>query len=227
MAKRSRKSSRSGAPQRGTNWLVVGGAIFLGAVALFALLYLALREPETLALADFCTQNQENCITFGDENAPITLVEVSDFGCPHCRDFHQLTAPTLREQYVDSGLVKWVAVPYALRPETVPAANAAMCAAEQGLFVEFTEALYNQPEIEPSLTRDGFMAAAAEIGLETEAFSTCVANAPYNATIARNQDAARSARVTGTPTFFINNEIVRGALPLDEFERRFDQFLES
>lgn len=226
MAKRRKKSVKSTSDKRSTNWLLIGGLTLGSVVVLFALLYLALQEPETQTLAQYCESNSENCVTLGAQDAPVTLVEVSDFGCPHCRDFHLDTAPGIKDIYVDNNQVKWVFLPYALRAETVPAANAAMCAAEEDKYFEFSEALFNQ-STEQALTRDGFLIAAEEIGLDVDAFTACLIDGRYNRAIGENQNAARSARVSGTPTFFVNDQIMRGAQPFSEFQRVFESYLNS
>lgn len=224
MAKRRRRARKT-QEARGTNWLLIGGVILIGVIGLFALLFLATRAPEpeqALGLADYCSQNENRCVAIGEKNAPVTFVEVSDFGCPHCKAFHEEKSATIKEDYVDTGRVEWIFLPYALRSETVPAANAALCANEQGRYFEFTSALFSQPT-EVGLTRDGFVSAAEEIGLDMEPFSTCLAEQRYNQTVGQNQQAARAARVTGTPTFFVNDQMVSGNVPLAEFERLFNQ----
>jgi len=228
MAKRRRKASKT-QEKRGTNWLVIGGVVLVGVVGLFALLFLALREPEAqelLTLAEYCDQNGESCASIGDDNAPVTFIEVSDFGCPHCQAFHQEKSAPIKEDYVDKGKVKWVFLPYALRPETMPAANAALCSEEEGKYSEFADALFALP-IEDALKRDGFLTAANEIGLDIDSFTSCLEEGRYNKTINANQQAARSVRVEGTPTFFVNDQIVSGNLPLAEFERLFNQYIGS
>lgn len=227
MAKKRRRERRQARQAKSTNWVLIGGGIFVGVVALFGLLYLALREPESVSLTDFCANNPERCAVMGDSTAPVTLIEVSDFGCPHCRAFHQETAPLIKEQYVDSGQVRWVFFPYALRPQTVPAANAAMCANEQDKYFEFSEAMFNQESQEASLTRDGFLTAAAEIDLDEDAFATCLEDGTYNSIVGDNQTLARRVGVSGTPTFFVNDGIVRGNVPFQEFQNQFARYLES
>ena len=202
--------------------LFVGGALLL-----FGLLYLALRDPNILPLAEYCDENADRCAVVGEADAPITLIEVSDFGCPHCRSFHQTTAPSIIEEYVETGQAKWVFVPYALSDTTLPAANAAMCAKEQDAFFEFTEAMFAQESQQESLTQDGFLAAAETAGLDTAPFSDCVINGRYNNTIRANQQAARNIRVTGTPTFFINGEKLGGNQPFSSFVQQFEQILNS
>ncbi len=226
MAKRRKKSTKSTSEKRGTNWLLIGGLTIGGVIILFALLYLALQEPETQTLAEYCESNSENCATLGAQDAPITLVEVSDFGCPHCQNFHQNTAGAIKDIYVNNDQVKWVFLPYALRAETVPAANAAMCANEEEKYYEFAEALFNL-DTQVALTRDGFLEVGAAIGLDEDSFTACLIDGRYNSIIGDNQAAARSARVTGTPTFFINGQTLNGAQPFSEFQRVFESYLNS
>ncbi len=227
MAKKPIKSKKQGKAKGDTNWLLIGGVVLAGAIGLFALLYFALREPETQSLAQYCAEAPQRCVALGAADAPVKLVEVSDFGCTHCKDFHQTKAEPLKEAYVDSGQVQWLFVPYALRPETVPAANAAMCANEQGKFFEFTNAMFDSADIAFALTRDGILAAGEAVGVEPDSFLACVSEGRFNNTINVNQQAASAARVTGTPTFFINDQIVRGNVPLAEFESQFQAILGS
>jgi protein-disulfide isomerase len=224
MAKR-RRTTKKTQEKRGTNWVLIGGVIFVGVVGLFALLFLALQAPEPAQaqpLTDYCSENPDNCVELGEVDAPITFVEVSDFGCSHCQAFHQEKSEPIKEGYVDTGRIKWVFLPYALRAETVPAANAALCANEENKYLEFSNALYAQPT-QLALTRDGFLTAAEEVGLDVDSFSECVAEGRYSAVVGENQQAARAVRVSGTPTFFVNDERVAGNVPLSEFERLFSQ----
>ncbi len=187
MAKRSKKTKKT-QEKRGTNWLVIGGVVLVGVVGLFALLFLAIQRARTRKLhrhwPSFVLENDDNCVAIGSDNAPVTFVEVSDFGCPHCQAFHQEKAAPIKENYVDTGIVKWLYLPYALRPETVPAANAALCSSEQGKYSEFADALFNLPT-EIALTRDGFITAAGEVGLEIDPFTACLEDGRYNNTSQR------------------------------------------
>ena len=228
MAKRRKKSKKT-QEKKGTNWFVIGGVGLVGVVGLFALLFLAIREPEaqqSLTLTEYCAQNDGNCVSLGADDAPVTFVEVSDFGCPHCKDFHLEKSAPIQENYVDTGIVKWVFLPYALSPATAPAANAALCSSEQNKYADFTDALFGLPT-ETALTRDGFLTVANEIGLDVDTFTACLEEGRYNKTVENNQQAARAVRVSGTPTFFVNDQIVSGNVPLAEFERLFNQYSES
>ncbi len=158
-------------------------------------------------------------------STPVTMVEVADFGCIHCQSFHAETATPLKEQYVDTGDVQWVALPYALSTSTVPAAVSGICANEQGAYFEYANALF---AIEPPTTRisaAGYRQAAEAVGLNIDEFTSCLSSGGHTATVNSNRDAARSVGVTGTPTFFVNGEVVNGAQPLSAFSQLFAQML--
>lgn len=227
MAKKPIQSKKQAKAQSSTNWLLIGGIILAGVVGLFAILYLVTRPEETQSLADFCAEAPQRCVFLGEETAPVTFVEVSDFGCPHCQDFHRDKADAIKENFVQTGDVRWVFLPYALRPETLPAASAAMCAGEQDKYLEFANAMFAPDDLSSSLSRAGILAAGAGAGLDMEAFQACVEEGRFDSTISVNQQAASAAGVSGTPTFFINDQVVRGNVPLAEFENQFRAALGS
>ncbi len=220
MAKKTRQRRQSAGRQ--TNWLLIGGVVAVGVIALFALLFYSLQEPETPTLADYCQENPDRCIFRGNPDASVTVVEVSDFGCSHCRDFHEQTLPTLEAQYIDTNEINWVVLPYALSTTTLPATNAAMCANEQDAYVEFGEALFRQQGQPVALTRDGFVQAAQDLGLDINPFVTCLEAGRYNSTIQENIDAARTARISATPSFMINDRLLEGAVPATVFQQRIN-----
>jgi len=219
---------------RETNWVVIGSLIALGVVAFGALLYLALRgsgsQPEAvLALADFCAQNPDNCAATGDENAPVTMVEVSDFGCSHCTNFHNNTAEQLHADFVEPGTMRWVVLPYALNTVTVPAAAAAMCAAEQDeeQYFAFANVLFGIEDTNVRLSPAGYQQAAESIGLDMDAFTGCMDDGRNLSIVNDNREAARDVGVTGTPTFFLNGEELNGAQPLEVFAQTINNLVAS
>jgi protein-disulfide isomerase len=236
MAKRVRRSRRAQTERRKTNWLLVGGIVAAGAIALFALLFITLREqdsPQSLAaensqgqpLAEFCEENPNNCIVKGSEDAPVTIVEVSDYGCSHCKDFNLETAGLLDDLYVTPGQVKWVALPYALGPQTSPASEAALCANEQEGFFAYHHRLFEQQGEPQFMSEDGFRQAAEDVGLDLEAFEACMDEGNYGNTVQQNIRAAAAVGVNSTPTFFINGEMIRGNQPLTAFQQQINALI--
>jgi protein-disulfide isomerase len=222
-------------PERQTNWLLLGGLIVVGVAGLFALLFLSLREtpqddePETAEaiVADYCDRNPDRCMVRGSADAPVTIVEVSDYGCSHCRNFNLSTAATLDEMYVSTDEVRWISLPYALSPTTSPAAEAAMCANEQEGYWEFHRALFEQQGSDVALTRAGFVEAADQVGLDAEELVSCLDDGRYTQTVQNNVTIASQAGVTGTPTFFVNGETLSGNRPLADFQNAIAAAQES
>lgn len=216
MAKRVKRKPREQARQ--TSWWLIGAIILAGVVIIFGLLYLALREPEPPTLANYCLDNPRNCVFKGPDNAPVTIVEVSDYGCSHCRDFNLETAGLLEDLYVTPGDVRWITLPFALSSTTFPAAEAAICANDQGKFSEFHHRMFELQGTPSLYTPEGLSQVAADLGLDQAAFDSCVGNGVYNSVIEKNVREASLAGVNATPTFFINDKKLGGNYPLTAFQ---------
>lgn len=214
MAKRQRRtpSRRTRPAKRQTNWLLIGG-IIAGVVFIIALLALLLGEQEAISLEGFCENNPENCIVKGEENAPVTIVEVSDYSCTHCRNFNLESADLIDQQFVQTGQVKWVVLPYALSAATVPSAESAYCAQEQDQFFAYHKQMFEIQDLPVALTPAGYLESAGRAGLDLEAFNTCLENDSYGSLVQANLRAANNAGVSATPTFFINGVMISGNNP--------------
>ena len=224
MAKRARTERRTRQDGRETNWWLIGGIVAIGTIALLALLFLNLNEqnmpPETLSMVGYCQENPENCVTKGADDAPVTVVEVSDYGCSHCRDFNLQTSGLIEDLYVTPGQVQWVVLPFALGEQTLPAAEAAMCAAEQEKFSEFHREMFRIQQQPGALTEAGFLLTAESLDMDQESLMNCLESGKYDRIVRENQDAATSAGVSGTPTFFVNDAMLRGNQPLTAFQEQ-------
>lgn len=223
-------------PRRNTNWLMIGGIFLIGVIALSALLFASLQgegaatatPASVTSLVEYCEANDTNCVSKGSEEAPVTVVEISDYGCSHCRDFNlEGTADALDEAYVQSNQVRWISLPYASSATTRPAAEAGLCAAEQDLYFAYHEAMFEQFGTAGAYTRDGILSAAEAAGVDLGPFAECIEEGRYAGAIQRNLTTAVSAGLRVTPTFFINGQKVEGNLPLDSFRQQLDSALES
>lgn len=229
MSKRARGRR---AAKKQTNWLLIGGIVVGGIVIFAGLIALAFREPTRLSLLSFCNTNPDNCIVLGNEDSDVSVVEVSDYGCSHCRDFNLETGPLLEAQYVESDQIKWVVVPFALQSQTgafptMPSSVAAMCANEQGTFAEYHKALFELQSSSLFNTEGGFMQVAENLGMDTEAFGSCLSDNDYTDKIVENITAAQQSGINSTPSFFINGEALAGNQPLSVFQQRLDALLDS
>lgn len=228
-----RRKKRS--QQRSINWVLIGGIVLVGVVALFALLFTTLQSqgaptPTVVAtaLTDFCAANEENCVEMGDAEAPVTVIEVSDYACIHCRNFNlEGTADELEAEFVETGQVQWVVLPYSTNAATEPAAQAGFCAAQQGVFYEYHRAMFALFGTDGAYSPEGIRSAAESAGADLEAFDACLDNNDNATLLQQNRSAAVSAGLTATPTFFINGQKVEGNLPLDAFRQEIEAALAS
>jgi len=225
-SKRGQRKSTSKKKSQ-TNLSLIFGSTFIGALVLFGLLYLALREPAATTLAAYCRQNGNNCAIIGNPSAPVSVVEVSDYGCSHCRDFNLQTAPLLEAQYVETGEVQWMVMPFALSTKTLAPAEAALCADDQGRFLELHEAFFANQSSPNAFSEAWVLSTAASVGLDMPAFESCYNSGQYADAVQANLRAARSAGVNATPTFFINGQKVEGNIPFATFQQRLNALLSS
>ncbi|MCB9418326.1 MAG: DsbA family protein [Ardenticatenaceae bacterium] len=230
MAKKVSKKRNVQSQQKQTNWLLIGGIVGIGVIGLFALLFLSLQDPaapELLSLEQYCQDNPDNCVTEGSADAPVTIVEISDYGCIHCRDFYTQTEPSLKEQYVDSGKVRYIVVPFALSTATYAAANGGLCAAEQDRYFEYGHAMFAQYDDADARQRDGIERAGQAAGLDMAQFTECLNQSRYNNVLQQNIQAVGDAGVSSTPNFFVNGQHIEGAQPFAAFQQQIDALLNS
>ena len=215
-AKRQQAASRAGWWSRWP-YFAVGGV----AVALVAALFLvsAGGDPSTSEVeASYPAGYAPPAI--GSESAPVEMVIWADFQCPFCRRFELTTLPDLVERYADTGQVRFVWRNFERYGfESHDAAVAAYCAGEQDRFWDYHTTLYeNQRGINTGVfVKANLQRFADEHGLEAAPFNTCTEGISYDAVISADKRLGRSEGVNGTPTFFINGEMIVGAQPTETF----------
>ena len=175
----------------------------------------------------------------GDPNAPITIVEFSDFQCPFCARFHTQTLPAILEEYIDAGKVNLVYRDFPLEsihPNALPAAVAAECANEQGKYWEYHDMLFETQNGWSRLSSEAvistFSEYAGEVGLEQEQFDSCLESGKYLEEVKNDLSDGRAYDITGTPGFFIGNDEIgfvklSGAQPFDSFKQVIDAQLDA
>jgi protein-disulfide isomerase len=166
----------------------------------------------------------------GDKNASITIVEFSDFQCPFCERAFQQVEPQLLKDYVDTGKATFVYKHFAfLGQESIWAAEAAECAADQGKFWDYHDLLFNRQagENQGAFTKDKLIGFAQELELNMAKFEPCLQTDETLARVQADAQEGRSAGVTGTPTFFINGQLLAGARPYTEFRALIERVLIS
>jgi protein-disulfide isomerase len=157
----------------------------------------------------------------GPQNAPIEIVEFSDFQCPFCESAFP-TVNQVLNTYGDRIHFVYRHYPLVIHPRARPAAEAAQCAAEQDKFWQFHDKLFGD---QSRLTDDDFKNDAAQLGLDTAQFNGCVDSHKYTAEIDTDIQAGNEAGVSGTPAFYINGRMLSGAQPFEAFKRIIDEEL--
>ena len=159
----------------------------------------------------------------GPINAPIVLVEFSDFQCPFCQRATG-TLDELFDRYGDQIRFVYKDYPLPSHPQAFKAAEAGNCAHEQGMFWEFHDKMFvSQDALDvPSLNT-----YATELGLDTAAFSTCLDEGRYTQQVQRDLQIGQQYGVSSTPTVFINGRPVMGAAPLDSFDQIIREELDA
>ena len=151
----------------------------------------------------------------GEEDAPIVIVEFSDFFCTFCKRHFDQTFIPLLENY--GQYIRYVYRDYAqLTPESQPAAIAAQCANEQGAFWDFHNDFFNNQQ---ALGRDFYIATAEKFGLNIEDYTACLDDNRYFDEVQIDLLDGQLEGVRGTPGFFVNGQFLSGAQPYQLFER--------
>ncbi len=159
----------------------------------------------------------------GNENAPITIVEYSDFQCPYCARFHSTMNQIISEYPND---VKWVYKHFPLdsiHPLAKKAAEASESAAEQGFFWEYADELYAR---QSSLTESELITIAEDIKLDMEKFNESLSSGKYRSKVSLDQQDGSQNGVTGTPGSFLNGRSLGGAMSYEKLKNIIDDLLE-
>lgn len=160
--------------------------------------------------------------SIGPQDAPIVLVEFSDYQCPYCRRWHQEVYQPLLNAYPGQIRLVYRHLPLtSIHPEAQPAAEAAMCANEQNAYWPFHEKLFASD----SLGTSTYLTYAQELGLDMTTFEACVTDRKYQALVDADSEFAVNLGVRSTPTFFVNGLAIVGAQPLDVFQQVIDKEL--
>jgi protein-disulfide isomerase len=173
--------------------------------------------------------------TLGRADAPVTIVEFSDFECPFCQRFFKSTLPEIKRDYVDTGKVRYVFLDFPLEQmhsQARKAAEAAHCAGDQGRFWEMHDILFDQSA---SLDPRRYVEYARKLNLEAAAFELCLGSGKQTANINGGLASGRALGINATPSFIIGKtergdavaggRIITGAQPYEQFRQAIEQAL--
>lgn len=169
----------------------------------------------------------------GRADAPVTIVEFSDYQCPYCRQYALQTLPKIKETYIDTGQVRYLFKDYPLpsHPSAQKAAEAAHCAGAQGAFWEMHARLFESQSTWSQQGQEGaidaFVRYAKELGLEDVAFRACLEGGQFGEQIRQDQWEGEQAGVYGTPSFLVNDQLLAGAYPFETFQEIIEAKLQT
>jgi protein-disulfide isomerase len=166
------------------------------------------------------------CPSNGAGDAPVTMIEISEYGCPHCRDHNMDVVPLIQEEFVDAGDVRLVTHVFGIAPTTIYLSSAALCAKEQGMFSEFHyEVFKDDLALSGADLSDRVREIAERIGLDTDPFMECAEEVRYVDAVQQSTVDAQRAGIMYTPTFVINGLIIEGGQPIEIFRMKIEQAL--
>ena len=167
----------------------------------------------------------------GSKNAPLTIVEFTDYQCPFCQRFHVASFPELKRNYVDTGKVRYYSkdLPLEFHANAMRAAQAGRCAADQGKFWELRDVMAMNPD---KLDMDHIAGFADNLKMDTKELRACIDSGKYKERVQSDVLEAMKIGANGTPTFVIgksvdngvDGELMVGAMPYSEFDKKLKQF---
>lgn len=199
----------------------------------YELFEFAVTEAKEGRLADAYVPPEpdlQNVFAIGDPEAPVTIVEYTDYQCPFCSRHFEQTFTQIKKNYVDSGQVYYIFKDFPLttiHPQATKAAEAARCAAEQDAFLAMHDRLFVE---QGAWSGDANAAAtfksyAQDLGLDNTAFDECLDSGRQETAVLADLQEGTQMGINGTPAFLINGHTMSGAQPYAIFEQAIEQFL--
>lgn len=188
-------------------------------------------EPRTITLGAVASR--------GSQDAPVTLIEYSDYDCPFCKRHAETVMPALIQQYIDTGKLRFVMREYPidrLHPRAAAASEAVLCAGDQGKYWDMHDAMFADQKANAD---EDFQRMAGALGLDVDAFKACMDGDKFVAQIRAHIVEGQSLGVSGTPSFVAGltdpadsnkvnlTKFIRGAQPLQAFQSAIDELLKT
>jgi protein-disulfide isomerase len=158
----------------------------------------------------------------GPKDAKVKVVLFSDFQCPYCKTFYDTYKQAIKD-YSDRVLFVFKHVPLEFHAQAMNAAMAGECAQEQGKFWQMSDKLYaSQADWSNTTGTAKFKTYATQIGLNAATFNKCMDDSKYKDKIAANQAEAQNFGISGTPSFFVDDQFFGGVVSYDQLKQTLD-----
>src|SRR3989344_3996477 len=171
-------------------------------------------------------ENESGYPVLGNPGAGVAMTVFSDFQCHFCKTFSQTIEPAIIEKYVKTGKIKIVFRDFAfLGEESNWAAEAAHCANEQGKYFDYVEKLHSvqKGHDTSAFSRELLKNFGRDLGLNTSRFNECFDSRRYSQAVKDSFEKGVKTGVKGTPTVFINSQIIDGVQPLNVYEEAIER----
>jgi protein-disulfide isomerase len=169
-------------------------------------------------------------MALGRANAPVTIFEFASMSCPHCAAFEENVFPMVRSNYIDTGKVRFVFREFPLDIKAAAASMLARCIANGNAekFFGAIDTLFKQQDMLMTQTKETLQRIGKEAGMDEQGAEACVKDqALLDKLSADEKFAEQELKVDATPTFFINGEMVKGAMSFEEFEAKIKPLLKK
>ena len=197
------KAQREREARKRTTGLLIGAFVLVAAVLL---IYFLPKLLDTSKVSGYANQNGRSV---GDPNAPVKVVEFSNFGCSHCRTFALEKEEQFVKDYVETGKVYFTYSVFQFTEDlTLNASEAAYCAGEQNRFLEMQKILFENATYPGAFADSSIASYAEQIGLDMTKFNQCLESDAQLEAIRSDTQTAKDLGVTGTPMFDVNGTIV-------------------
>ena len=164
--------------------------------------------------------------SFGQEDAPVTIIEYASLTCPHCRTFHVEVWPELKKKYVDTGQVRFIMREFPFDPRASAGFMLARCVGDDKWYPTI-DLLYRTQDSWARVA-DGTGALKSVMGMTgmaTAEFEKCLQDQKLLEQVTAVAEAGKSFGVDSTPTFFINGQMEKGALSVERFSEIIDPLI--
>lgn len=171
-----------------------------------------------------------NSPSIGDPKAPVVMIEFTDYQCPFCHRHFVETFPQIKAEYIDTGKVRYVFMEFPLtsiHPQAQLASEAALCAHDQGAYLEMHDLLFSRQDEWTGREDAGriFKSYARDLDLDQTKFNQCLDGREHQAAVQADVQTGMRLGVNGTPAFFLNGHFVSGAQPFALFQSGIERLL--
>jgi protein-disulfide isomerase len=164
----------------------------------------------------------------GKDDAPVTIVEYASMTCPHCAMFHEKTYPELKKRYIETGKVRFIFREFPLDPLAAGASMLARCAPKEQYFAMIETLFHEQRKWAVEKPIPPLMAIAKQAGFSEQSFNACLSDQKMlDALEAERDRASKKFGVKSTPTLFVNGQMQRGGMSMEELAKVIDPLIKS